>query len=196
MLERLVELDHSIFLALNFDGGVFWDSFFGIVTAKAVWIPLYLLILWLIYRRYGLRNMFVALGCMLLMVAAADQTCNLFKTNLPRFRPSHMPELAGLVHTIGGYSGGLYGTVSAHAAASFSIAMFSARLIHSRVFTLCIVLWALLICYSRIYVGLHFPKDLIYGTIVGLIFGWLALLLFRFIVGKLDRRRQNKYRDA
>ncbi len=166
--------DHSLMLALNFDGGAFWDAFFWHISAMWEWIPLYALILWMIWRRAGWRRMLLALGFIVLAVAAGDQIANFFKQNLSRLRPSRTPELEGMIHTVYGHAGGMYGTVSAHAATAFAIAVFAAREIRSHVFTAFILVWALAVCYSRIYLGLHFPLDLLYGAVDGTLMGLLA----------------------
>ena len=180
-------IDHSLFLTLNFDGGPFLDEFFRLASGKLTWIPLYVVILWLIYRRAGLRNMLLALGFMALTVVVADQIANFFKHFTPRLRPTHNPLLADLVHTVGGYRGGLYGTVSAHAATLFSIAVFSASVIRSKVYMVLIFLWAFTVAYSRIYLGVHFPLDILWGILLGCLLAIIALRLYRKTVNYLDK---------
>ena len=91
------------------------------------------------------------------------------------------------MHTVNGYRGGLYGTVSAHAATLFSIAVFSLALIRSRVYTVCILLWALFVSYSRIYLGVHFPMDILLGMIAGIVTAAVALKLYRKTINYLER---------
>ncbi|MDR2885939.1 MAG: phosphatase PAP2 family protein, partial [Rikenellaceae bacterium] len=181
--------DHSLILALNCDGGALWDTFFWYVSGKWEWIPLYLLILWLIYRRTGWRAMLLALGFMAAGVVVGDQIANFFKSEhagwlswlTPRLRPSHTLGLQESIHTVRGYAGGLYGTVSAHAATAFCIAVFSACALRSRLFTALILLWTLLVCYSRIYLGVHFPLDLLYGAVDGTLMGLLGFWGWRAV---------------
>lgn len=105
--------------------------------------------------------------CLGIAVIAADQICNFFKHFTPKFRPSHTPEIKEFVHILHDYRGGLYGTVSAHAAISFTIALFSLRLFRSKWFSGAIIFWAILVSYSRIYAGVHFPMDILFRDPAG-----------------------------
>ena len=180
-------IDHTLFLALNFDGGPFWDNFFRLASGKLTWVPLYLVVLWLMVRRVGWRNMLIAFGFIVLTVVLADQIANFFKHFTPRLRPTHNPDLTGLVHTVGGYRGGLYGTVSAHAATVFAIALFSASIIRSCLYFVLIILWAFIVSYSRIYLGVHFPLDILWGTLTGTILALIALRIYYRTIQFIDR---------
>ncbi len=141
--------DIKIFEALNFDGGAFWNEFWWIVTGKLIWVPLYLLILWLLCRRLGWQRM-VVIGCMIgVGVGAVDMIANIFKSEtfaLARFRPTHTDGLE--VHFVHNYHGGLYGTVSAHAAISALVATMSAFFMQRRWFTVVMCLWVAMVSYS------------------------------------------------
>ncbi len=186
-MEQLLQWDKELFLALNFDGGAFLDEFFWIVTGKLTWVPLYVLILLLMYRRYGWKHTLIAAIFIGLTVGACDQISNLFKHNLPKLRPTHTPELADLMHFVHGYRGGLYGTVSAHAATTFGIATFTIAMIRSRWFVWMMIAWAVLVSYSRIYVGAHYPLDILSGALVGVLVAIVAVKLFRLTMTKLER---------
>ncbi len=178
-METLHRIDEQLFLALNFDGGPFWDGFFAFVSGKVEWTPLYLLILWLLYRRQGWKGMLLILGFAVLAVAAADQAANFFKHNMPRLRPGHTPSLEGMVHLVDGRRGGNYGTVSAHAATVFSVITATIPLVRSHIYTALIITWGLLVCYSRIYLGMHFPLDILFGIMLGVSAGALCLWGYR-----------------
>lgn len=178
MWEWLLHTDKTLFLWLNGDGGCVADTFFYYVSGKLTWIPLYLAILFFIRKRYGTRTMLWALLFLGLTVVAADQTANLFKNTVERLRPTHTPGLESLVHTVRNYRGGDYGTVSAHAAISFSIATFTALLFRRRWYGWAIFCWALLISYSRIYLGVHFPSDVLFGGGLGCLLGFVSFRLF------------------
>ncbi len=161
-------IDKELFLWLNFDGGALMDTVMSYASAKLIWVPLYLLVLFLIWRRYGWKYTLWAVVAIVVAVAAADQICNLFKNGIPRLRPTHTPELEGLIHRVSMpsgklYTGGHYGTVSAHAATTFAIATLSSRILRRRWFTVMMIFWALLVSYSRIYVGVHFPAQVLFA---------------------------------
>lgn len=175
--------DQTALLWLNFDGGAFMDSLMWVFSQKLTWIPLYLLLLWMVWRRYGWRYALLVLVMVAAGVGLADQVSNFFKHNVPRFRPTHTPALEGLVHTVRGYVGGLYGTVSAHAATTFFIFIFMASIIRRRWLTWALAIWTLIVCYSRIYLGVHYPMQIFFGMVAGsavaLLWVWLLALLQR-----------------
>ena len=201
--------DHNLFLALNFDGGPFMDRLMLIISGTAMWLPLYALILWLVWRRGGWRNVIVFTLLMVAALVLSDMVSGIFKHNgvlgdlmpgfEPRWRPMFTPSLEGLdiapdslralrmagapgdwtVHVPVEAVSGRYGTVSAHAATIVALAVLSASVIRRRWFTWLMVLCTLVICYSRIYLGKHFPMDLVWGTLVGVILGWAAFWAYR-----------------
>lgn len=201
--------DHNLFLALNFDGGPFMDRLMLIISGTAMWLPLYALILWLVWRRGGWRNVIVFTLLMVAALVLSDMVSGIFKHNgvlgglmpgfEPRWRPMFTPALEGLdiapdslralrmagtpgdwtVHVPVEAVSGRYGTVSAHAATIVALAVLSASVIRRRWFTWLMVLCTLVICYSRIYLGKHFPMDLVWGTLVGVILGWAAFWAYR-----------------
>ena len=201
--------DHNLFLALNFDGGPFMDRLMLIISGTAMWLPLYALILWLVWRRGGWRNVVVFTLLMVAALVLSDMVSGIFKHNgvlgdlmpgfEPRWRPMFTPALEGLdiapdslralrmagtpgdwtVHVPVEAVSGRYGTVSAHAATIVALTVLSASVIRRRWFTWLMVLCTLVICYSRIYLGKHFPMDLVWGTLVGVILGWAAFWAYR-----------------
>ena len=201
--------DHNLFLALNFDGGPFMDRLMLTVSGTAMWLPLYALILWLVWRRSGWRGVIVFTVLMIAALALADMVSGMFKSNgvlggllpgfEPRWRPMFTPSLEGLeiapdslralrmagtpgdwtVHVPVEAVSGRYGTVSAHAATIVALTVLSAAAIRRRWFTALMLFCTVLICYSRIYLGKHFPMDLVWGTLVGAALGWAAYLAYR-----------------
>ena len=154
MKETILSIDRELFLILNGDGGSMMDCCMSLFSSKFMLAPVGILALWMIWRQAGWRRLLVAIGCIALIVLFADQISGFFKHNLPKFRPTHDPLLTGMVHTVNGYVGGLYGTVSAHAANSFGVSLFTALLIRKKWFSWLIFSFCLLIVYSRIYLGL------------------------------------------
>ncbi|MFR9504357.1 MAG: phosphatase PAP2 family protein [Rikenellaceae bacterium] len=169
--------DHSIFLWLNFDGGAFVDSLMSIISGKVTWAPLYIFMLYLIYRKGGWRSVALFALCVIAAVGLSDMVAGIFKHTGPlkavwesfpvRLRPMHTPELEGLIHKIGG--GGRYGTISAHAATTASIAIIAALELRRRCITIALTIWVLAVSYSRIYLAFHFPQDILLGWITGAI---------------------------
>lgn len=205
----MYDFDHGLFLALNFDGGPTVDLLMRAVSGTRLWIPLYLLILVLVWRRYGVRNTLLFLVLMAGALGAADLICGIFKASgplkhllpefQPRWRPMFTPELEGLaispdslytirklgipgdwqVHVPAEVVTGYYGTVSAHAATVVALAVLACAAIRRRWFTILMVVSTVAICYSRIYLAKHFPMDICWGTLVGLLVGWGAWALFK-----------------
>ena len=175
------QIDKSIFLFLNSLHSPFWDNLMWIISAKLTWIPLYLIILVIIGIKEKRRLLLIFL-LIILTVAICDQvSVHLFKEVFERLRPCHEPELEGLVHIVNGKCGGRYGFVSSHAANSFGIASISLLIIKRRWFAFSILFWASLVSYSRIYLGVHYPGDVIGGAILGIFAGlfvyWIYLML-------------------
>lgn len=201
--------DHDLFSALNFDGGTALDRVMLTVSGTAMWLPLYALILWLVWRRSGWRGMLIFTALMLAAIGLADMVSGIFKSNgvlggllpdfEPRPRPMFTPSLEGLeiapdslralrmagtpgdwtVHVPVEAVSGRYGTVSAHAATIVALTVLSAAAIRRRWFTALMLFCTVLICYSRIYLGKHFPMDLVWGTLVGAALGWATYLAYR-----------------
>lgn len=182
----------KLLLFLNFDGGPFLDTLFWHISGKLEWIWLYLIMLWLIYRRAGWRGMLLALVIIVAAVGAADQIAGFFKTNFPRLRPTRREDLEGLLHTVRGYRGGMHGTVSAHAATTLAIAIIASYIVRKRVFTCLVLLWAVAVAYSRIYIGVHFPLDVLLGWITGSGVGLLGIWAWRRLAPKVTSRGQTR----
>lgn len=174
----LIRLDQQLLLYLNSINSPFWDQVMYAISGKFIWIPLYLAILVYLGIKYK-RRFLVILLFIILGITLADQTSvHLFKNVFQRLRPCHEPALEGLVHLVRGECGGLYGFVSSHATNSFYVALFSLLFIRRRWFTVSIILWALIVGYSRIYLGVHYPGDVLCGSILGALIGWGVYRLY------------------
>jgi undecaprenyl-diphosphatase len=141
------------------------------VSTRFIWIPLYVAILLYLNRKYQ-KKFFIIIIFIVLSVLLADQLSVLLKYSVHRLRPCHEPYLRGLVHTVRNECGGLYSFVSSHASNSFNVALLSLSFIKKRWYTIFIILWALTVGYSRIYLGVHYPGDVLCGSILGGIVGW------------------------
>lgn len=169
--------DRDALLALNFDGGAAADFAMYWVSQTWVWIPFYVFMLYVVYRRVGLRAAAVFLVAAGLMVLCADQTSGLFKSYVPKFRPTHYEPIACDVHTVYGYVGGLYGTVSAHAANCLAFMILAGSVVRREWAWWVLGVWVAVVSYSRIYLGVHYPMDVCFGLLAGgfwgLVFAWL-----------------------
>jgi undecaprenyl-diphosphatase len=179
MLESFLNIDTQALLALNGSWGAGWDAFFFAVSGKLIWVPLYLLILFLIYRRGGWKTLLVALVGIGAAVGVVNELCDLLKEGIGRLRPTHTPALEALVHTVNGYRGGLYSTPSAHAANAALVALFGGLIVRRRWFSWPIAAWVLLVSYSRVYLGVHYPGDLLFGWMLAAAVVLLFYVLFR-----------------
>lgn len=191
-MEKLLEIDRWLLLLLNFDGGAICDDIFWAASRKLIWIPLYMLAIYLMYRKAGWRQTLLAVAMIALAVVLTDQIANIFKHYTPKFRPTHTEAIKEMVHTVRGYRGGLYGTVSAHAATTLSIALISASLISNRTYTAMILLWVVFVSYSRIYLGVHFPLDIIFGLLDGAVVSAVLIRFYKHIVTKYPKLFDDK----
>jgi undecaprenyl-diphosphatase len=187
MLERL---DQHLFLFLNSFNSPFWDKVMFAVSGVLIWVPLYLAILIYLGIKYK-KKFLIILFFLILAATLADQiSVQLFKNIFHRLRPCHEPYLEGLVHIVNGSCGGLYGFVSSHATNSFNVALLSSLFIRKRWFTILIVFWALTIGYSRIYLGVHYPGDVICGSMLGALIGWGMYSLYILTDKKILQHRK------
>jgi undecaprenyl-diphosphatase len=175
MLERF---DQQLFLFINSLNSPFFDQVMHAISGKLIWVPLYLSILIFLGVKYK-RKFLVILIFIILAASLADQSSVLVKNIVLRLRPCHQPSLTGIVHLVNGECGGLYSFVSSHATNSFDVAFLSLLFIKKRWYTISIILWASVIGYSRIYLGVHYPGDVICGSIMGAFIGWSMYQLYK-----------------
>lgn len=171
MIELLNDLDTNLFLFLNNFNSDFWDVVMWRLTRKYTWVPLYLGILFLLFRKYRWQAVIPFLF-IIAAVTVTDQVSGVMKYFFERPRPSHEPALEGLVHNYG-KKGGPFGFVSAHAANSFVLAFITVKAISLRWYSWVIIAWAIIHSYTRIYLGVHYPGDILGGTVLGLFTGWV-----------------------
>jgi undecaprenyl-diphosphatase len=168
-MEVIRQIDQSLLLFLNSFHNSFWDKAITIFTSKEIWIPFYLLIIYVIVKTYKKNSIYI-LVLIGLSIALSDQFSGLIKDSVQRLRPTHDLVLGDLVHNI--YNrGGTFGFFSSHASNSFTIAVIAARLFKNHLFSILIFSWAILVSYTRIYLGLHYPGDILTGWVWGILTG-------------------------
>jgi undecaprenyl-diphosphatase len=171
MIESLNAIDQRWLLWLNGCHSAFFDQVMYLVSGRYEWIPLYAVILGFIIWKYRWRSWWIILA-VVIMITLSDQIANLLKSGVKRPRPCNDPEIGHLVHLVKNYCSGAYGFVSGHAANSFALATFISLLFRKKWITAGMVLWAVLVSYSRIYLGVHYPGDAICGALLGVLLGW------------------------
>jgi undecaprenyl-diphosphatase len=159
------------------------------ISGRIIWVPLYLAILIYLGMKYK-RKFLIILLFIILSAALADQISVCFKNFFQRLRPCHEPSLEGLVHIVNGECGAMFSFVSSHATNSFNVALLSLLFIKNRWFTTGIIIWAVVVGYSRIYLGVHYPGDVLCGSLLGALIGWSIYSLY-----VLTDNRILKYRD-
>ena len=190
MIDFLESLDQSILLTINSWNSPFLDEVMWIVSGKLTWIPFYFLLLFLFMRKAGLKKAGLFVACLILAVAIADlSSVHLFKEVFLRYRPSHHTLLTDQLHFYqcadgGLYKGGMYGFVSSHAANFFAVCTFAfltLRKYYPRIFPYLFFV-AVLVAYSRMYLGVHYLSDVLVGGLLGVI---SALIAYRFVFLKI-----------
>jgi undecaprenyl-diphosphatase len=173
LISFLKDIDTSLFLFLNGLNAPFLDTLMYYSSKSILWLPVYLAFLYLVIRNYKWQTLLVVLFA-ILMITFSDQLSNLAKDGFQRFRPSNEPGLT--VHLVNAYKGGLYGFYSAHASNTFAVAVFVMMLLKHkyRYFFIPALLWALFMSYTRIYLGVHYPGDILAGMVVGSTLGYLS----------------------
>ena len=198
MLEQLLHIDTEILLAINGWHAPWADQLMWIISAKTTWIPLYLLLVGLLvwrYRKPAMTNvkwlqkvpacvvMIVVIG---LAVGIADFIASgILKDLIARPRPTRVPELEGVLHLVNGYKSGRYGFVSSHAANTMAVALLFSLIWRNKIATGGLMLWVAANCYSRMYLGVHYPMDILGGLIVGslvAVVGYWLLCRYRLVV--------------
>lgn len=181
-IQQLIEADKELLLALNGSSSLFWDGFMWTVSGTKIWIPVGAMLLYIIFKNTKFTQGLLVLVMLALTVTLADQfSSGLCKPLFMRYRPAQDPEIMYLVDVVNGYRGGTYGFISSHAANTFAVATFVSLLICNRWMTLIMYIWALIPSFSRIYLGVHYPGDIVCGAIAGCVIALLVYRLYAFI---------------
>ena len=172
-LNWVQNVDRAALLAVNGSDSLFLDAVVHVLTTATTWIPLYLSLFYLVVRNNNtVKRIVIIVGCAGLCILFAGAVDDLIvKPTVARWRPTHDPVIGTLVDVVNGYRGGKYGFFSAHACNTFSIAIFFSWLVRSNVLSFTLILWSLVNCWTRLYLGVHFPGDILVGLTWGFIVG-------------------------
>jgi undecaprenyl-diphosphatase len=190
MLEKIIDLDKSLFVLLNNLGSEPFDAIWLLITKQFNWIPFFLLLLVILYKKIRPKQLLIAMLVVTVMITFSDQVTNLIKNNVQRLRPCNDQELNGLIRVV--KDSDTFSYFSGHAANS-TAAMMLVFLILRRYYkySYLIFLYPLIFAYSRIYLGLHFPLDIISGYIFGSLVGILFYRIYILIASKLKTETEN-----
>jgi undecaprenyl-diphosphatase len=185
-MEWLESIDRALFLFLNGINSPFWDEVMYWISAKRTWIPLYVALLYPLWKMHGWRLVYLLITVGLLIVFT-DQFSVFFKNTIGRYRPCHNLELLDIVHKVNNKCGGKFGFVSSHACNTFGLAFFFYQHFnrHYRWLGKALIVWAVVVSYSRIYLGVHYPADVFCGALLGML---LAFVCYRFIFASWLKR--------
>ncbi|MBI9057140.1 MAG: phosphatase PAP2 family protein [Labilibaculum sp.] len=180
MLEWLINLDKELLLLLNGQQHYFWDYLMRLISEKEMWYVFYVVLIGCILNTYGWRKGGLILISLVLVIVVSDQIASgIFKPLFKRFRPSRDPDFSHMVNLVQGYTGGKYGFVSSHAANSFGLAVLASLILKNRITSVFLIFWAIIVSYSRIYLGVHYPGDILVGSLIGIGMAYLGYFLLQ-----------------
>ncbi len=182
MFDFLIELDTKFFIAINSLNSPFFDKIMHTISGQIIWIPYFVTIIYLFFKKKNFKLVVFGIIFIIIAVGLADFTSvHAFKEVFRRYRPCHNEALKDIVHLVKNHCGGKYGFVSSHSANFFSLATFSSLFIKNKIFTLFAFLFAVIVAYSRIYLGVHYPGDVLGGAILGIFIGTFVFYVFKKI---------------
>lgn len=184
----LSDIDARLLFIVNGAHSPFFDSVMWCISGRWIWVPFYAVLAYLLFRRMSWKRASICLVTIGLIILAADQTCaTLIRPEIGRLRPANLNNpLSSFVHVVNGYRGGRYGFPSCHAANTFALAVFMSLVIRHKWFTVMMFLWAFVVSYSRMYLGVHYFGDLFCGATIGSLFAVLFYYLQNYLFKRLN----------
>lgn len=181
-IQQWIKVDKELLLSLNGSHSLFWDGFMWVATSTSTWIPAAVILLYVILKNNKWKQGVTLLLLLALVIGLSDQFASGFcKHYFMRLRPTHDPQLMYLVHTVNDYRGGLYGFISSHAANTFGIALFVSLVVRNWGLSCMMFLWAAIPSYSRIYLGVHYPGDIVCGMLAGCLIACAVYWLYVYV---------------
>ena len=170
MLEKIISFDKELFIFLNSLGSETYDGLWLFITKQVNWVPLFILLLYIIIKKIGTKQTLLLVLFVVVLVTLTDQVTNLFKNSFQRLRPCNNPEINSFIRVVQVRNS--FSFFSGHASNTMAVASFLYLVLrrHSKYF-LVLFLWPLIFAYSRIYLGLHYPIDILCGYLFGIFIG-------------------------